>query len=1163
MLRYEDVHTIRELVAESAKTHEDKDFLRYYEDGKIKSVTFGRFKEETDAAAAWTLQQNKRLGRSVRVAMLSPNSPLYLKMLLGVMCGGGISVPMDPQMDQKTLCNCINKAEVDILIYDKTLKFNKESILAACPQVYSIFHMTDEEDKDCQDIIEENKGQFLEPVISEKDCAVIIFTSGTTGEEKGVMLSHGNLVDSAFNVEHKSAVQINILPFHHAFGLNADVILALVIASTTCFNLGMDKLGESLQLYQPTSLNMVPMIAQALYTKIFLLSQQTGKTLEECKELVFGKNITQIITGGAHLPAELVEKYHAIGIFICQGYGMTECSPTISTPIMNRPDKAHTAGHIVKRCVSRIVDEELQVKSPSVMMGYVNAPELTAQIITEDGWLRTGDIGFEDEEGFIHITGRKKNLIILSNGENVSPEQIENRLLDHQLVEECLVYGEGKQIVAEIYPNDNYAKIHHITDVVGTLECIVREVNEQLPSYKKIMKHMIRKNPLLKTSTNKIIRNQRAAAEDLLSTETVQFSLPVSEMQKKLYDIFADIMGHQEFGTDTDLFAAGLDSLGCILALTALSEKLDFNIELNELMSEGTIEKLEALYVKKNAMQKIDYSVREIYPLTNVQKYFAYVMRGNTTANVPFLFKLDNSIDLQRLKTAAEALFEVHPILKGVVQMYEDKGYALYRNDALKIDIPIYVLSAEQWQHTKAGLVKPFMYGQGEPLYHIAIYETEGDKYLFMDTAHIISDGMTAGILLRDLNKLYNGEDVAKETYTFYEYILDDQYRAENGLRLENELYFRKLMDGMRIDRAILNKKNNGDLTVEKNAAIHASFEKLDIKQVKAFCHGNGISRNILFLTAFNYCISLFSDEDDVISTSIHNGRTDSRWGAIAGALFTTYNFRYQLDKTQSITQMLEGSAKQVMETMCCHVNNLHADEMFIQYQGDLFRDLEVGSKPAENVAIQLDSLPFHLMIHLTKTSFTYELRYWENRFEEEQLRIFMEVFEAITYGITKAGSVKELRSYIPKQYLAEERSITLNQAVHTVTVKNRYGQVQPVGGWGSLLIDGKDSGKTARLLTDGTVDYLEESGRCIMQETLTGRCFVNLGEIEKELKAVEGVTDAKAYISYGADNKLVLVRELMTDAKTDAEELKKCLTERCAAVPQPSKWIVNGIEIA
>ena len=156
-----------------------------------------------------------------------------------------------------------------------------------------------------------------------------------------------------------------------------------------------------------------------------ILAQKENKTVAQLRDKVFGSRLTGIYAGGAHLPEELVHKYKEAKILICQGYGMTECSPTISTPDPSRPDKAYTAGRIAKRCQTRIVNGELQVKSPSVMMGYCNDPEKTAEVITEDGWLRTGDLGYVDSENFLHITGRIKNLIILGNGENVSPEQLE------------------------------------------------------------------------------------------------------------------------------------------------------------------------------------------------------------------------------------------------------------------------------------------------------------------------------------------------------------------------------------------------------------------------------------------------------------------------------------------------------------------------------------------------------------------------------------------------------------------------------------------------------------------------------------------------------------------------------------------------------------------
>lgn len=1156
MLVNTHIHTVKDLVNEAAREYNDRDYLRFVENGEIKGISFKQFKEDTDAIAAWTLRQNKKLGKRVKIAMLSPNSSLYTKMLIGIMCGNGVSVPIDPQIEQENLYNCLNKAEVDIIIYDKSIPLDRKTIFNKCKNIQNILHFEDNENRDCSDIIEKYKGSEACAEISEKDCAVIIFTSGTTGEEKGVMLSHANLIDTVFNSYYDDAVQLSILPIHHAFGLKADFLLALGIGSTTCFIEGMDKLGEALQMYQPSSLNMVPMIANALYTKIVMLSQQTRKTLEECRELVFGKNIKQIITGGAHLPSELVDKYHAIGVFIAQGYGMTECSPTISTPIMNRADKAYTAGQLVNGCIARVVDGELQIKSPSVMMGYVNAPELTAQIITEDGWLRTGDVGYADEENFVHITGRKKNLIILSNGENVAPEQIENMLLDHQLIEECLVYGEGNQIVAELYPNDGYAKLNHIDNVPHKLELIVNEVNSGLTSYKKFMKHIVRKNPFIKTGSNKIVRNQRAKSEDIATVESNKLNLPISEMQVKLYDIVSGVLGHNEFGIDTDFFSVGLDSFGCIMTLTELQDRLNFTVELNELISNCTIEKLERLYIKKNTNKTVDYSLRTVYPLTNLQKSMAYVLRGNTTTNIPFLYKIDSSVDLIRLKASIEKLFDIHPILKGIIQPFEDKGLAMFRNDDLKIDIPIYEMSEEEWLEEKDELIKPYMYTPGEPLYHIGIYSVEGDNFLFFDVAHVISDGMTLGILLRNLDRLYKGVEIPKESYSFYEYMLDEQFRAENGLRADSELYFKRLMNGLKLERSILNKKDNGDLTVEKNAAIHGAFKDLSYDRAVKYCNKNGVSKNILFLTAFNYCVSVFNDKDDVITSSVHNGRTDSRWGTLAGALFKVYNYRYTMKKYQKITDMFNESAKQVMETMCSYISNIRADEMFFQYQGDIFTGIKIGDKPVEHIQLQLDSLPFHLMVYENTNQFTYELRYWENRFDEKQLKVFIDVFESVIRGMIRTDSVNNLRSYIPKKYLVADKEVVGVDGL--VTILNRYDDIQPIAGWGRLLVNGVDTGKIARVTIDNEIDYLENSGRTIMQETLTGKYFINMEKLERGLEQIDGIEKAEVCFTFGDNNRLVITANIEANDTIDENRVVEYITKDCNIVTHAVKVILN-----
>ena len=1143
MMAYESIKNIRHLVTEAGKLYQDRVFLRSLRNDVIQDITFEQFARECNAIAAWAAEQSKQLGHGVRVAMISTNNALYARMMLGVMAGGGTTVYLDPQATVDVVCACLNKSESDILIWEPKLALDIDQIRTRCKNITQTFRMAEDNTPEaCGSILSAYEGREPDNTIDEKSCAAIIFTSGTTGEEKGVMLSHANLIDTTFNGNFDVNIKISILPMHHAFSVKSDFLTPLGVGSTICFHNGMDKLGEALQAYEPTCLSMVPMIANALYNKVFMFSQQTGKTMEECKYLVFGKRINQIITGGAHLPSELVDKYQNIGIGIAQGYGMSECSPSISIPCWARPDKAHSSGMLVRGCEVRVVDGEIQVKSPSVMMGYVNAPELTAQIITPDGWLRTGDVGYVDDERFIYITGRIKNLIILSNGENVAPEQIENLLLDHQLVEECLVYGDDHLIAAEIYPNSKYVTVNGISDVQKAVEEVIQSVNETLPSYKRIAKHLIRTAPFKKTGSNKIIRSQRASRDMILNQEVISRRMPENETQQMIYDCVAQILGHQDFGIDSDIFAAGLDSMGCIMLLSSFSEDLKFTLELDEFMAIPTVEKLAKRFTEKSHWDEVDHSVRPVYGMSGVQMTFAYVMRGNTTSNIPFLFKLDPSVDLDRMKKAIEGLFPIHPILNDVVQMFQDKGYANFRDDNRPVNIPIIDKAPEEWEETVKGLIRPYLYTPGEPLYHIELYRVGDDKYLFFDVAHIISDGMTASILLEDMNRLYEGETLEPETYTYYDFLIDHEHRMKMGLHIPNIVYYCKLMGDKRITRSILNRPGKLDLSTHVNAALHGRFRNVDEESVLAFCRANNISENVFFLTAFNYLVSIYSDSSDTISSSVHNGRIDSRWGRIAGCLFAAYGFRRKFDESETMVDAVRNSGRQVLETMRCYLKNPHPDEMFFQYQGKLLEHDCLGGAPAQSIPLQLDSLPFHLMVMNSKGGYRYELRFWENRFDGRMLQMFLDALDAILEAMLTASKLSQLHDALPK---------TLFPAAGAPEIRDRYGRLQPIGAWGTLTQNGVD--RTARILLDGTVDYLETSGRGIMVENMFGRNFPNLHQIEEVLREYPGVDDAQAFSCYWQDNTIALCADVTTQAELDREALSAYLAQKLekGMVPQ------------
>ena len=216
---------------------------------------------------------------------------------------------------------------------------------------------------------------------------------------------------------------------------------------------------------------------------------------------VFGEKFQRIYSGGAYLSPEIIEGYKAFGIEICQGYGMTECSPRICTGIPNSP-KPDSVGKIVNGCEVKIVDGEIWAKSKSVMKGYYKDPDETANSLTPDGWLMTGDLGYKDDEGYLYITGRKKNLIILSNGENVSPGGDREQVCGFLPIKEMVVYADGEMITAQVFPNPDFPS----EDIEAVIRAKIEEVNATFPAAKRIVNVIFRDHPFVKTASRKIIR---------------------------------------------------------------------------------------------------------------------------------------------------------------------------------------------------------------------------------------------------------------------------------------------------------------------------------------------------------------------------------------------------------------------------------------------------------------------------------------------------------------------------------------------------------------------------------------------------------------------------------------------------------------------------------
>ena len=497
-----DLKTLKDLVYRSAELYSDIAFLREYKKKKFIDVSFSQFKSSCDSVAVWI---QKYFSEKVHIAVIGTTSSEFLTAWFGIQCSGNVSVPIDTSNNIEKIADEIMRSDSVAVFLDDKHVDDIPLFKKVCPGVKCFIHLN----KKCDDmlflgdIIEEYKDQTPVGNVNEEDISAILFTSGTTGVSKGVMLTHANLIDNTTCQENeatKGQKILSVLPIHHVYCFTCDILCSLYYGVTVCINDSLMHIVRNLAVFKPNYATFVPMIAGTILNKMQLAAEKNPDKLAIGKQ-VFGDDFEILYSGGAYLSPDIINGYREFGIEIAQGYGMTECSPRICTGVRDCP-KTESVGKIVNGCEVKIVDGEIWAKSKSVMKGYYKNPEETAKSLTPDGWLMTGDLGYKDDDGFLYITGRKKNLIILSNGENVSPEELENQFAFFMPIKEMAVYAEDGIIMAQIYPDPDYKS----DDIQSEIMAKVDEVNETFPQAKRIVKVIFRDREFVKTASKKIIR---------------------------------------------------------------------------------------------------------------------------------------------------------------------------------------------------------------------------------------------------------------------------------------------------------------------------------------------------------------------------------------------------------------------------------------------------------------------------------------------------------------------------------------------------------------------------------------------------------------------------------------------------------------------------------
>ncbi len=549
------VSNIKEYL-EVLKGHGDKELYRYPVGSKYASMTYGEFyKKVIDTAAGF-----KALGFSgKRIAVIGPTAPEWVSTYLAVLATGGVIIPMDKELDSTAIAGFLETAEAEAIVYGKGMKQKLLGAIESHPTMKLFIPMEDEESTDrilnLSAVIEKGiEAQKEEPFAvhdgSVEDLAVMLFTSGTTGTSKCVMLCQRNiwstLVSACSTVEffYEDTI-VSVLPLHHTYELIC-MLSGMDYGMTIGINDTLSHIMKNFAEYKPTGLVLVPLFITTMYNRIMAKAKSSGKDKLLRRMLAvsnvlrkvgidlrrvffksvleaFGGRLCKIVSGAAPLNPEMVKTFDGFGITISEGYGITECSPLISVNPYYALKKG-SVGPAVPCCQVRIdvretndkgyAEGEIQVKGDNVMLGYYKNEEENKRAFTEDGWYRTGDVGYMDEDGYIYITGRLKSVIVLENGKNVFPEEIEEYLANIPEIGECVAVGrkaddgETINLCALVYPNTEiYGENPDKEKAYADIFAKITELNRQLPTFKKIKILEIVDAPFEKTTTRKIKRH--------------------------------------------------------------------------------------------------------------------------------------------------------------------------------------------------------------------------------------------------------------------------------------------------------------------------------------------------------------------------------------------------------------------------------------------------------------------------------------------------------------------------------------------------------------------------------------------------------------------------------------------------------------------------------
>ena len=579
-----------------------------------------------------------------RIAVIGANAPEWVMAMYSIWHAGATMVPIDFMSTPEEIAYILDDCTPAFVFCDAAME---PKVLAASKLMKTAMAPVKrlEEIGNRSTSTPFSKGQFFEN--PNEDLALIIYTSGTTGNPKGVMLTFGNMEANTLSCSVQTVVFIHedrvlvLLPLHHAYPLMATIVMPMSIGATSVFSQSMTSpdIMAALKDNQCTFIVAVPRLVELFRNSIMqkirasLIARGLLWFSAHCHSLwlarkifkkvqdAFGGHIRYISSGGASNDPVVTRDFYALGFHLLEGYGMTEAAPLISFTPPSR-HKPGSPGIPVPCNEVKIEDGEVCIRGKNVMMGYYNLPEETARVMDKDGWLHTGDLGYIDKDGFLFLTGRCKELIILGNGKNISPDELERKLMHYSdgLFTDCAVSEQGQILAAVIVPDQEVMTKRGILNIRQTiLDTVIEPYNEEMPSYKRISTLILRESPLPRTRLGKlrrhVIRQQiNSKQPEGQAPATTAEPMPDTPVAKAVLQCLEEIAGRKVLPDEHFELELNLDSLGKMNLVTSLSNALKIELPVEMIAKYPTARSL------TEAIAGMDCSVQaKSLPTTEMQ----------------------------------------------------------------------------------------------------------------------------------------------------------------------------------------------------------------------------------------------------------------------------------------------------------------------------------------------------------------------------------------------------------------------------------------------------------------------------------------------------------------------------------------------------------------